>query len=390
MFREGRRWAAANKYLSTLDLSEPYPLLLGDAASINGVEWVAMIENIELFEDGTNIHFSNLVELKVPIPLNDLLKVSDRKALDQNYIRTYLPCIIEGDVEQTVLSNLFGVFDDESENAFEIIESLTSDDFVSALKDIEDEMTEKQRAMLLGHAKASGHVLSMRAIADIAGYAKFQSANMQYGALGRKFANYFHVSNLPNQTQAMAWSDGAEDNKGHFAWTLRAPLVEALYVLGWIKRPTSLNYALMAAAIEIDADQKCSGITETTRQALIEARVGQGKYRNNLLKVWAGKCAVTGSDLNQVLVASHAKPWSECSNEERLDEFNGLLLVANIDKLFDSGLISFADDGSIHVGPLLTPQGLMLLGLSTKSRLTFVDERHKSYLRFHREKFRFE
>jgi putative restriction endonuclease len=39
-----------------------------------------------------------------------------------------------------------------------------------------------------------------------------------------------------------------------------------------------------------------------------------------------------------MLRASHIKPWSDCSNRERLDPLNGLLLVAHIDALFDNGL----------------------------------------------------
>ena len=36
--------------------------------------------------------------------------------------------------------------------------------------------------------------------------------------------------------------------------------------------------------------------------------------------------------LPEVLRASHAKPWAECANDaERLDVFNGFLLVANLD-----------------------------------------------------------
>lgn len=38
--------------------------------------------------------------------------------------------------------------------------------------------------------------------------------------------------------------------------------------------------------------------------------------------------------------ASHIKPWRKCSNKERLDPQNGLLLTARINALFDCGLIS--------------------------------------------------
>lgn len=47
--------------------------------------------------------------------------------------------------------------------------------------------------------------------------------------------------------------------------------------------------------------------------------------------------------------ASHIKPWRKCSNKERLDPQNGLLLTTHIDALFDCGLISFQDDGNILI-----------------------------------------
>ncbi|PHQ59425.1 MAG: hypothetical protein COC10_13400, partial [Sphingobium sp.] len=86
--------------------------------------------------------------------------------------------------------------------------------------------------------------------------------------------------------------------------------------------------------------------TETTRKAIIDARVGQGQFRENLINHWL-TCAVTGATNPLLLRASHIKPWKESSNNERLDSFNGLLLSANLDAAFDSGLISFDNSGKI-------------------------------------------
>lgn len=53
---------------------------------------------------------------------------------------------------------------------------------------------------------------------------------------------------------------------------------------------------------------------------------------------------LTGIDIKCLLVASHIRPWSKCSGtKDRLDGANGLLLSANIDKLFDNHLISFKE-----------------------------------------------
>lgn len=88
---------------------------------------------------------------------------------------------------------------------------------------------------------------------------------------------------------------------------------------------------------------------ETTKRALVEARLGQGQFRSNVANRWNNQCAVTGCAIVEMLRASHIKPWSKCSNSDRLNPANGLLLAAHIDALFDCGLISFADDGTIMV-----------------------------------------
>lgn len=83
----------------------------------------------------------------------------------------------------------------------------------------------------------------------------------------------------------------------------------------------------------------------TTRDALVQARVGQGKFRADVAALW-GKgevCALTGMDVPELLVASHIRPWRDSSDEERLDSCNGLLLAAHVDKAFDRCLLSFSE-----------------------------------------------
>src|SRR5205807_1990193 len=92
---------------------------------------------------------------------------------------------------------------------------------------------------------------------------------------------------------------------------------------------------------------------ETEREEVRKARVGQGRFRRSLLELWDARCAVTGVEMPAVLTASHIKPWRCATNAERLDQNNGLLLLAQYDRLFDRGFISFADDGGILLSPAL-------------------------------------
>jgi hypothetical protein len=100
---------------------------------------------------------------------------------------------------------------------------------------------------------------------------------------------------------------------------------------------------------DLEQIQNDKQISETTRQALINARLGQGQFRADLERRWNGLCAVTGCGISAMLRASHIKPWSKSSNRDRLNPSNGILLAAHLDALFDCRLISFADDGTMLV-----------------------------------------
>lgn len=129
-----------------------------------------------------------------------------------------------------------------------------------------------------------------------------------------------------------------------------------------------------------DILQASVGITE--KETLVLARIGQGKYRKELIEIWKG-CAISGYYGTSLLVASHIKPWSHCSNKkEKVDHYNGLLLLPNYDKLFDKGLISFEDDGSILISNSLCDPEVFGIDDSIKINLK---KRNKKYMRYHRE-----
>ncbi|MDX1521910.1 MAG: HNH endonuclease signature motif containing protein, partial [Anaerolineae bacterium] len=95
-------------------------------------------------------------------------------------------------------------------------------------------------------------------------------------------------------------------------------------------------------------------------------------------------CAVTGCQNETLLRASHIKPWRNSKNEERLDVYNGLLLIPNLDVTFDNGMISFADDGEIIVSHFLADEDKFKLGIHPAMRITDINEKHRKYLEYHR------
>ena len=122
----------------------------------------------------------------------------------------------------------------------------------------------------------------------------------------------------------------------------------------------------------------------TGKSVQIESRVGQGKFKTNLLKYWKA-CAVTGLNVNGLLRASHIKPWALASPKERLDTFNGLLLLPTLDALFDTGLITFDEQGRIVISSKLAGSEFVALGLSPELKLKKINGAHLPYLVFHNE-----
>ncbi len=125
----------------------------------------------------------------------------------------------------------------------------------------------------------------------------------------------------------------------------------------------------------------------TEAERLVVQRIGQDLFREGLIDYWEGRCAVTDLAVTELLRASHIKPWAACASDaERLDVFNGFLLAPNLDAAFDRGFISIADNGEVLVSELLTADARRLLGLDLPFRVRQVEEGHRQYLRFHRER----
>ncbi len=117
--------------------------------------------------------------------------------------------------------------------------------------------------------------------------------------------------------------------------------------------------------------------------ALKMQRSNQYEFRKNLIDYWQG-CAVTGIKDDVFLVASHIVPWSQCSKYDKMNKYNGLLLLAPIDFLFDNYHLSFDDKGN----GILTSAGKKVahaFGITPKIKLTKIDKKHLPFLRKHRK-----
>jgi putative restriction endonuclease len=87
----------------------------------------------------------------------------------------------------------------------------------------------------------------------------------------------------------------------------------------WLTR----DVIALLADVEVARVAGDPAIPPTTRQAIIEARIGQGRFRRDVIAYWGGSCAATGCGSTGVLRASHIKPWWGSSDVERVDPYNG-------------------------------------------------------------------
>ena len=126
----------------------------------------------------------------------------------------------------------------------------------------------------------------------------------------------------------------------------------------------------------------------TERTGLVTTRVGQGAYRKSIIYRWEYKCAVTGFDKLEVLIASHIVPWSDSTDNERLDVDNGFLLSPTYDALFDRHLISFENTGKIILSDVIDNEAYRKIGVTGKEIIKNLSYHNHKYLDRHRTYFK--
>lgn len=94
------------------------------------------------------------------------------------------------------------------------------------------------------------------------------------------------------------------------------------------------------------SQSKLQGLTGASRQQMVNVRINQEAFRRMILNNYDTKCAITGIDIPELLVASHIIPWAK-REDTRLDPENGICLSPLYDKAFDRGYIGV--DKNYHV-----------------------------------------
>jgi len=142
-----------------------------------------------------------------------------------------------------------------------------------------------------------------------------------------------------------------------------------------------------------DEEQETQGLKEpetlygndkdTERRIMALARIGQGKFRVDLLNMWDA-CSITDVKVPEILKASHIKPWKESNNFERLDPYNGLVLTPTLDSLFDRGFVTFQNNGQIIISNEIEPYS-KILNITPDMKLRKHFDSNNQYLEYHRD-----
>ena len=174
-------------------------------------------------------------------------------------------------------------------------------------------------------------------------------------------------------------ADNLYGKDGYDSWCVTTPEMQKTF----ISEELVANDPASEIMNDLDA---LSTLPITERRSLTLSRIGQGEFRTQLISYWK-VCAVTGTDCIPLLKASHIKPWRISNNRERLDLFNGLLLSPNLDAAFDTGFITFDDQGKIVLSDEVSGTPAFQLHINAKLRINqkLLRPEHQSYLAYHRK-----
>jgi len=189
------------------------------------------------------------------------------------------------------------------------------------------------------------------------------------GITGPNPFSYYHNSQMPAFPRRM--HGGQTPIHYGIAFDVRGPAALDRFVSSLLTRKD------LAPSKAERAEQN----TETVR--LQKARLGQGQFRADLVDIW-GACPLSGVSTPELLRASHIKPWRVSSQAERLDPHNGILLTVPLDCLFDSGFISFTDEGEMLISDRLTSEERKTFALLEKPQAVTFRAAHLPYLLYHR------
>ena len=106
---------------------------------------------------------------------------------------------------------------------------------------------------------------------------------------------------------------------------------------------------------EVNETESVEGIPQgAERTVTIKQRVNQNFFRKSVLASYNHSCCITGLANDELLIASHIKPWKDSDENEKTNPSNGVCLNALHDKAFDRGLITIDKNKIVHISNDIT------------------------------------
>ena len=122
----------------------------------------------------------------------------------------------------------------------------------------------------------------------------------------------------------------------------------------------------------------------TEAERLVIQRIGQDVFRDVLNDYSGSRCPLTGITEPGLLRASHIIPWADCTDEQRLDVHNGLLLSACGTPRLIADLSVLPMTASVLESPQLSAMARRALDLGNLSPLSGLRDAHRVNLALHR------
>jgi len=166
-----------------------------------------------------------------------------------------------------------------------------------------------------------------------------------------------------------------DPTQNHYAWIVPTPLSERLATRTGVfldtlsaRYPATTEGDAAAEAAESDSseveafqkqiEERNYGVPDST--ATIKTRgSAQRAFANAVKSNYGYRCAITGIETKDFLVASHIVPWSE-DQSIRLDPANGICLSVLMDRAFEKGHLLIEDDLSIRINWLKVGSDVVL------------------------------
>lgn len=156
---------------------------------------------------------------------------------------------------------------------------------------------------------------------------------------------------------------------------------------GYSNRPAEVE---LASELEKELQAYVPRIPiHTTVEKMVKVRVGQQRFKRDVLNDCGRVCPFTNITDESLLIAGHIKPWAKSNDEEKLDPKNGLLFTPTFDRMFNNGFISFKDDTKLMISPLVSNKTASLLEIRSDMELSIplLGNSHKGrriFMEYHR------